>query len=409
MKAYLKILNILNPILLLVRLDKNKCRNLCRDMLDGLISHTLWLKRKNNSVLIVRLDAIGDFIIWLDSAKEIRSLYPTRKIILCANSRWADLAKYFSYWDEVIPVEPKRLESDFAYRYKLLWGIRLRRFEIAIQPTFTRLSLQGDSLIRASCAVQRIGSTGDLDNIPKLDRNRTDIWYTNLITANPAPLMEIVRNAEFIRGLGIRDFLGSVTKIAKLIDLPKELKISEPYCVVFPGSNGIQKTWPPKKFINTIAYIAQSFGFQIVLCGSQNEISVCDEIAEKSPVAVTNLAGKTSLAELVEVIRHSILLLGNDSSSIHIAAAVGTRSVCILGGGHFGRFVPYIVEKTSTQPLPIAVYHEMDCFGCNWQCKYEFQDGRPPCIIDIELKQVMNACTLSYDRVRRISDLKSNI
>ena len=234
MKAILKKIGILRAIVQYARTVKVHYRNAKRDLLDGLVSRTFPLERMKKGVLLVRLDAIGDFIIWLDSAKELRALYPSKRVVLCANSTWAGLAEHFPYWDEVIPVEPGRLESDPAYRFKFLWRIRLRRFEVAIQPTFSRMNLQGDSLIRASCAAQRIGSTGALNNIHQQDKNKSNKWYTDLIPANPAPMMEIARNAEFIRGLGMKNFLGSVTKITRLLDLPEALRISEPYCVIFP-------------------------------------------------------------------------------------------------------------------------------------------------------------------------------
>ena len=43
-------------------------------------------------VLLIRQDAIGDFVIWLDTAKEFRYLYPSEKykIVLLGNSLWAD-------------------------------------------------------------------------------------------------------------------------------------------------------------------------------------------------------------------------------------------------------------------------------------------------------------------------------
>ena len=82
-------------------------------------------------------------------------------------------------------------------------------------------------------------------------------------------------------------------------------------------------------------------------------------------------------------------LIGNETSAIHIAAAVRTPSVCILGGGHFGRFIPYKLEKEPDGPLPIPVYYKMTCFNCNWNCIYPIKKGEPtPCIKDITVDHV---------------------
>ncbi len=348
----------------------------------------------SDAMLIIKLDAIGDFILWLDSAKEFRKLYPDKKLVLCANAIWSDLAECFPYWDEVIAVERNRLCTDLFYRIKLLTFIRKQRFKVAIQPTFSREYFTGDSLIRSSGAEQRIGSQGDLSNIIDEDKAISDTWYTKLIPADVAPLMEIKRNAEFIRGLGLENFSGGISKVEKLLDLHCELTPEKSYYVVFPGSLWKYKVWPASKFAELIIRNSKIFGLHVVLCGSLEEKSICDKIVELSGcVPIINLAGKTSLVELFEVIRRAKMLVGNDSSAIHIAAATGTPSVCILGGGHFGRFMPYEIEKKVSAPLPTPVFEKMDCYGCGWRCIYHIKRNQPfPCIDRITVDQVVHAC-----------------
>lgn len=47
------------------------------------------------------------------------------------------------------------------------------------------------------------------------------------------------------------------------------------------------------------------------------------------------------------MLSNAVMLLSNDTSAIHIAAAVGTKTICITKGVHFGRFVPYPHELFS--------------------------------------------------------------
>jgi ADP-heptose:LPS heptosyltransferase len=86
-----------------------------------------------------------------------------------------------------------------------------------------------------------------------------------------------------------------------------------------------------------------------------------------------------------------------------MAAAVGTPAVCILGGGHYGRFLPYQIEKRTTRPLPIAVSYKMDCFGCNWKCAHAKEvKGAMPCVANISVSQV-------WDEVKKILQASSLI
>ena len=79
----------------------------------ALYSETSPQKNKFELVLLVRQDAIGDFIMWLDTAKEYRRLYPPNKykILLVGNDSWCDLAQELPYWDKVLPVNAKEFKN----------------------------------------------------------------------------------------------------------------------------------------------------------------------------------------------------------------------------------------------------------------------------------------------------------
>lgn len=345
-------------------------------------------KHHSTELLIVRLDAIGDFIIWLDSAKEYRRLYPQRKITLYANALWYNLAKTLPYWDKVIPIDLPRFSSKPSYRWKLLRNISQAGYSIAIHPTFSRSYYYGDSVIRASRAYERIGSQGDLSNIKVIEKAISDRWYSNLLPATKTPLMELERNAEFIHYLSGQKFTARVSKLLKLSQLPDNLNIDGEYIVIFPGASWHGRQWPPAYFAELSEHIHKLYGFHIIICGSSAEAIICKHVADKSSVASVNLAGKTTLSELTELIRGARLLIANETSAIHIAAAVGTPSVCILGGGHYGRFMPYPEKVEGIKPLTAVI--KMDCFNCNWQCNQQYDpSGATPCVLGISVNQVI--------------------
>ena len=82
-------MTLLNPFLVIVK-------TLLFYIFDSLalFNPTPPQNNKFDLVLIVRQDAIGDFILWLNTAKEYRQLYPPNKykIILIGNASWSGLA-----------------------------------------------------------------------------------------------------------------------------------------------------------------------------------------------------------------------------------------------------------------------------------------------------------------------------
>lgn len=347
-------------------------------------------------ILIVKLDAIGDFLLWLDAAREFRTLFPAEKhkIVLLGNRLWVPLAERLPYFDAVWSLDRNRFLFDLLYRLRLLRKVRAAGFRIVVHPSYSREFLQGDSIVRFSGARERIGSEGDCSNIPPYLKRVSDRWYSRLVPATKVPLMEFERNAEFLRGLGLPDFRASVPAwpvtpgpCSPLGDLA-----GADYYVLFPGAKVALRQWPLGHFAEVARRLHDHTGWTGVICGDPGERELAERLRDLSGVPMENLAGRTLLPELVAAIAGARLLVGNETSGVHIAASVSIPSVCILGGGHYGRFLPYRVEVSSSRPFPLVVAHWMDCYHCNWVCIYDPQEGEPaPCVRNISIDSVWDA------------------
>ena len=342
------------------------------------------------NIIIIRQDGIGDFIIWLDTAKEYRKLYPTGeyRIILVGNELWCDLAKELSYWDEIIPINLKKFKTISKYRSNILRKIKNLKAELTIQPTFSREFYHGDSLARASGAFRKIGSAGDMSNRNKLKKWLASRWHTELIPASQGQMSELERNAEFFSSLS---GMAHHAKFPKLY-LPK-IKLPQNYAknkfyVIVPGASADMKKWPVMFFSTLAEKIYRNTDWNGLICGTKNEYHLGEQILKTCTAPLENIAGKTELVELSGFLSQSQLIITNDTGTAHISSAVGTSTVCILGGGHFGRFVPYPDLPGQTNKIK-AVFHKMHCYGCNWECVYTFNDGEPaPCIANVSVDEV---------------------
>lgn len=351
-------------------------------------------------LLLVRLDAIGDFVIWLDAAKAFRSLYPSQHTVLCVNSAVYDLARLLPHWDEVVEVDLKRFSHSFRYRFKLLLQLRKRGFDAVIQPTFSRVFLHGDAIVRATGATHRVGSIGDLTNTRPILKRISDGWYTKLVPAAPGAMMELERNAEFIRNLSGRLFHAELPRLPKLEDLPDALKVRSPYFVIFPGASWSGRQWPVSKFSQIAATLHQAKGWVPVLCGGPGDRLACQNVMDESGVScAVNLGGLTNLAGLTELLRSAALLISNETSAVHIAVAVSTPTVCVLGGGHYGRFMPYPADIDRGDS--VVAIHPMSCYNCNWHCTQPHVAGGPvPCIANVTVKSVLERIEAVLSRVQ---------
>lgn len=346
-------------------------------------------RKHAQSILLIRLDAIGDFILWLDSAQHFRKLYPDKKIILLGNKAWTDLAKNFPYWDEVWPLDRQKFNRNLLYRLDFLRKVREAGFDVVIQPTYSREFLCGDAIVRISGARTRVGSIGDCSNIRPLEKKISDHFYTRLIPADPHLLMGLKRNAEFMCGLGISMKAGLPDLSLAIKGVKNPLDNLSDYYVLFPGASWSGRQWPITSFAVLADKIYRRYGLIAVVCGSPAEQGLAEALVTHISIPVMNMTGKTNLVELAVIVKNASFLVGNETSAIHFAAAVSTLAFCLLGGGHYGRFLPYDIESKTEKPLPVSIIHKMDCFGCNWQCRYFIKDGDPvPCIEKISVDEV---------------------
>ena len=347
------------------------------------------LSSSKKTVLLIRQDKIGDFIIWLDTAKEYRNLYPLEEynIVLLANSLWSDLAEKLPYWDQVIPVNSMSLKTISKYRWNLLRSVLKLNADVAIQPTFSREFYHGDSLARASGAFLNIGSAGDMSNRNKLKKWLANRWHTELIPASQEPISELERNTEFfsaIRGT-------SHTQCYPVLGINKAcspLYQEKQFFVLVPTASLNLKMWSTDNFAELAEKIFQKTSWQGIICGTEEEFIIGDRIRHQCSAPLKNMSGQTSLPELSQLLSQSQLIISNDTGTAHISSAVGTPTVCILGGGHFGRFAPYPDLPGQTNYFN-TVYHKMACYGCNWECVYHLKKNEPaPCVSNISVDVV---------------------
>jgi ADP-heptose:LPS heptosyltransferase len=348
---------------------------------------------QKKKILVIRMDAIGDFILWLDAAKGLRSLYPDEnyEITLLGNDIWSSLAMELPPFNRVWPLNRKKYLLNPLYCINMLRKVRREGFDLVISPAYSREFKFCDIIAKVSGSPNRVGSKSDDERIRRWQKQVGNLWYTRLIPAREEPLMELERNAEFLRGLGADNFRASLPELPVSGTVPEGFTAQD-YFVIVPGASSAIKQWPSGHFLELARRIHAKTGWTGIICGDTKEKPLGDTVSHWSDNRSENWAGRTSLKELSAIIAGAHLVITNDTSAVHIAAAVATPAACILGGGHYGRFLPYQLEAASDKALPVAVFSKMDCYGCRWAyCTHATLNGTARCISSITVQQVWDA------------------
>lgn len=147
--------------------------------------------------------------------------------------------------------------------------------------------------------------------------------------ANPArdSMHTIERQKEQLNMAGIENVpMPDLTTFASDI---AQLNLPETYCMIAPGGaqHRQDKRWPASRYQEIVEILSRS-PITPVICGGPEEIDLCTQISDGCQ-NVRNIAGKTSLVDLVSVAKGAQFALGNDNGPMHIAAAANTKSIVL--------------------------------------------------------------------------------
>ena len=117
----------------------------------------------------------------------------------------------------------------------------------------------------------------------------------------------------------------------------------EPGCRIVgfqPGASHAERRWPVDNFIS-IGRRLLSEGVRLFVFGSKAEESLGGEIAQNVPGAIS-LAGKTTIPQLAALLARCAVLVTNDTGTMHLGTAVGTRILALFeSSAYFRETGPY--------------------------------------------------------------------
>ena len=357
----------------MVKMYFTKLKNFIVYLITRVVVFNITIKRvqiKQNTLLLIRLDSIGDYILvrnFFQSLKQSKR-FRSYKITLCGNVLWKELAETFdsNTIDEFIWIDRKKFYSNILYKYKVLKQIHSKGFEVCIDTTFSREILYGDTIVKSSCAKEKIGSRGAPDSYVVWKRKLfSNNFYTELIEVFAENLFEFKRNKYFFEQI-INEKINLQKPFLDTSGIKLDSLPSQKYIVIFPGANDEKRIWSIGNFVEVAKYILENSSYLIVLCGSRKESELADTFDNNmNNSRIINFTGKLTLVELAKVIGSAEFLISNETGAVHIAAAAGTKFLCISNGNHLGRFNPYPEDifKSGSYIYPESVIKELKKTG----------------------------------------------
>jgi len=308
-------------------------------------------------ILVRGTNWLGDAVMTTPALLRLREKFPGAQITLLTPEKLQELWPEHPAVDEVIPFAADQSVWETAGQIRALHHAPGRRhFDAAlVLPNSPRSALE----VRLARIPLRVGCARPWRNwfltqaiAPRPEavtmRKRSVDEIKKLISAPPAAKARPPASAHQLHEyLHLAAALGANPEPVppQLFVRPAEVdaarkkfgleKIAGPIFGLNPGAEyGPAKRWPADKFIAVAREIQERTRCTWLIFGGPADTGIAHRIESaipSPPTAMWNVAGKTSLRELMALLKLCRLLLTNDSGPMHVAAALGTPVVVPFG------------------------------------------------------------------------------
>ena len=259
-------------------------------------------------VLVIKLGALGDFVLSFGPFAAIRAHHPRDHITLLTTAAFGDFARGAPWFDSVA------VDERPAW-WNLPGLARLRR------------ALQGFDMVYDLQTSGRSGWYHRLAGRPAWSGNASGCTHPH---ANPArdTMHTVERQQDQLAMAGLADF--PPPNLAWLAANPPGLP--RPYALLVPGAapHRPRKRWPAERFAALAKHLAAS-GRTPVVAGAGQDGPLAELIQNTAPATI-DMTGRTTLRELAAMAAGAAVAVGNDTGPMHLAAAMGAPCIVLFSG-----------------------------------------------------------------------------
>ncbi|MEA3437602.1 MAG: glycosyltransferase family 9 protein [Thermodesulfobacteriota bacterium] len=304
------------------------------------------------SILIILMGSLGDLIRGLCLVSHIKNNLPGSRVTWLVEPAWAELVAFHPQIDKMIVFDRP---GNIVGVWDLYKELSREDFDITID---LQRHFKSGFFSLLSGAKRRIGF--NRKNSKELNWIFNNEHIEHIVDELVLPKWRHYLNFTEYLGLPEPDILDfGFSSLDIKSTAPRIIvEINDPVIAVVIGTSWESKEWFFKGYYELVKNILSSGDRQVVLLGDRSKTESAAKLSEKvSSHRLINLVGKTSLLELVAVLKAAVACVGPDSGPAHLAAAVGTPFVTLFGPTSPRRAAPYKYEL-------LAVQSDINCVSC---------------------------------------------
>ena len=325
------------------------------------------------TIAVCKFKGMGSIIQATPLIQTLKANYPNARLCFVTTPANVALLKKISIVNEIIVINDSnifRLISSTIGAIFRMWKLRIAvYFDLEIYSHFSSL------ITTLSVSRNRFG-------FYLRSGNYRMGMYTHMMFFNiKAPVSKV-----YLQMASLLPLKTQTDKLYSLIsDSVRSFSETE-YVVINPNASDLrlERRWPADKFIMLTEVLLKETDYNIIFIGSKQESnyvkSICDKFNSKR---IINLAGNTSLDELIGIIKGAKAMITNDTGPMHLAFSTGCPVVALFG--------PCSPQQYGMSEKVVCIYKSHYCSPCIHEFIIPPCSGNNVCMKDINIEEVFTA------------------
>ncbi len=308
------------------------------------------MKSNVKKILVRGTNWLGDAVMTIPAMLRLRESFPNARITLLAPPRAAEIFTGFPQVDEIVLYRRKE-EGKKAF-IETMQRLRREQFELAIlfQNAFEAalLAFLGNAKLRIGFDTQGRGFllTHKLKT-PLPNRHQTNDYLDLVIEAERVShekrvmsdeenqISENLLDPPNPRSIPVMTVQDSQLSSASILLRQFGINNGDNKLIVLNAgaTNSRAKCWPENYFAELADRMVHELDAKIILIGAGAERENAERVISqmKRPASALNLAGKSTIPELIGILAKANLVITNDTGPAHVAAALSVPTLTIFG------------------------------------------------------------------------------
>lgn len=326
--------------------------------------------KKFKNILIVRTDRIGDVVLTTPVISALRENYPHAQLSMMVTPETKDIVEGNPCLDSVIVFDRKKIGRNVGKLLGFIFNLRKKKFDLAVifhtKKITNLICFLAEIPTRVGYQNEKFGfllTDGIKDTRAEGSKHEVEysldvLRHLGLSVGQPKVYLPVQPEAErwveeFLKENKLDVILSPRGEESHALDpssqntllrMTPNLKNSprghltgKDYLIaVHPDASCISKRWPPKNFADLINKIQKKYPVKVLMIGTEASRGIIDEIISLVQQPILDLSRKTSISQLISLLKRCRVLISNDSGPVHLAAGVGIPVITIFGRNQAG-------------------------------------------------------------------------